>query len=178
MAFVLGAALAGARRPKTDHASAADELGDDFAFDVAARFNASIIANIDAIDTALIAILAGVVAVMMFAIDKLGDVQARETVTALGLLSAAAVVCVVEYAFGFARRGLRIRDFVLPSLFIPDFAQQPGIAATNAIRHLMVAGNLNLRLRWRKRMLAVCALALLLAGVAVIAAARLHAKVI
>jgi hypothetical protein len=178
MGFVLGAALAGGHRPKTEHATMGDELGDDFAFDVAARFNASIIANIDAIDTALIAILAGVVAVIVFSIDQLHDVHAAETLIALALLATAAVVCVTGYVIGFPWRGPRFSDFVSPALFIPDFAQQPGVAATNAIRHLMVAGNLNLRLRWRKRLLAVGALALLLAGMAVVAAARLHAKVI
>lgn len=143
MAFVLGAALAGAHRPKTDYATGGDDLGDAFAFDVAARFNASIIANIDAIDTALTAILAGVMAVIVFTVDHLHDVHAAETLTALALLAAAAVVCVAGYVIGFPWRGPRFSDFVSPVPFVPDFAQQPGVAAANAIRHLTVAGNHN-----------------------------------
>jgi hypothetical protein len=52
-------------------ADADDAVGDRFIYDVATRFNETLFSSIDAIDTALTAILAGDVAVVIFAVDKI-----------------------------------------------------------------------------------------------------------
>jgi hypothetical protein len=49
------------------------DIGDTFAFEAAARYNEQTVANVDAIDTSLTTILAGNVAVLVFAIDKIKE---------------------------------------------------------------------------------------------------------
>jgi len=154
------------------------ELGDAFAFDVVARFNAGLVANVDAIDTGLTAILAGIVAVVVFTIDKVRELHELEKWVALGLLCCATFACVIGYLVGGPRYGFGNRDGVRPSNFVPDFVRKPEAATTNAIQQLMDASEANLTVRLRKRTLAMLALVLLLAGVAVVTAARLYGNVV
>jgi hypothetical protein len=175
------AALARTKRveePETDVEEIASGLGDDFLFDVAARFNEALIGNIDAVDSALTAILAGVVAVAVFTIDKVRDFSVPDRWVALGLLGGATVACVLGYVVGVAWRGFENRDGVRPIRFIPDFARMADEATAEAIEQLAQACEMNLSIRLRKRLLAILALVLLLIGTAIVAVARLNGKVL
>ncbi|HEV3086220.1 MAG TPA: hypothetical protein VGX96_03260 [Candidatus Elarobacter sp.] len=145
---------------------------------MAARFNEMLLANVDAIDTGLTAILAGTVAVVVFTIDKLRELQEPETWIALGLLAGATIACILGYSIGVPWRGFGNRDGIRPSLFIPDFARHASSATTTAARQLTKAGEINLTVRLWKRMLAVVALTFLIAGVTLVALARFNGKVI
>ena len=80
----------GENRPQT-------EIVDGFVFDVVTRFNESLIANIDAIDTAVTAVLAGNVAIAVFAIDKIRELHHTEECWAIGLFSGSLLACVCAY---------------------------------------------------------------------------------
>jgi hypothetical protein len=180
LAFLLGAAISSRDPtvPRQASDSEHDESGAKFAVDVAARFNEMLLANVDAIDTGLTAILAGTVAVVVFTIDKLRELQEPETWIALGLLAGATIACILGYSIGVPWRGFGNRDGIRPSLFIPDFARHASSATTTAARQLTKAGEINLTVRLWKRMLAVVALTFLIAGVTLVALARFNGKVI
>jgi hypothetical protein len=178
LGFLLGTAVARNQPAESNSDLEADEFGDDFAFDVVERFNAGLVANADAIDTGLTAILAGIVAVVVFSIDKLRELHQLPTSIALGTLFFATLVCIIGYRIGGSRHGLKNRDGVRPSSFLPDFARNPEEATANAIQQLVNASEANLSVRSRKRSLAMIALVLLLMGVAVLTAARLAGNMV
>lgn len=74
------------------------DLGDDFAYDVAARFNEVLIANIDATDNALIAMFAGTLALGAFAVDKIGELAPERARIVLALFGASALAILLLLA--------------------------------------------------------------------------------
>lgn len=62
--------------------------------------------------------------------------------------------------------------------FIPDFLHDAPLARADATKQLVKAGEINFAVRLKKQMFATVALSLLLAGVAVVAFARVHSKVV
>jgi hypothetical protein len=178
---VLGAVLARAGRPPVDDASEKHELSGDhdsdaeeiaiFVYDAVTRVNEGLVGNIDAIDTALTAILAGALAGVLFAADKLSYVPPGLGVCALVLLGCAAAMCAVGYFVG-ALSGIRKRDGMRPHNFIADIAKHPGLALTGAIRAQMESGEANMTIRLYKRVAALIAVLLLIAGVISVAIAR------
>ena len=173
-AIVVLTGLARAQRTPDTVAGDDRQRRDQFVFDAAARFNESLIANIDAADNVLTAVLAGVLAVAVFTIDKIRELQIPDKWIALSLLSAATCVCVAGYLTGIAWRGVGSRDGVRPKRFIPEFARRSDEATADAIRQLSEACEANLSIRRRKRLLAIVALVMLVAGTVVVAVARLH----
>jgi len=148
-----------------------DELDDTFVYDVVTRFNASLIANIDAIDTAVTAVLAGNVAIVVFAIDKIRELHHAEECWAIGLLAGSLVACVSAYVIGFPF-GANDRDGTVPTHFVPDFVARRDAAISSAIETVTQAGLKNVVVRLWKRALVVAAIVLLLAGGVVVAYAR------
>ena len=148
------------------------------ALEVAARFNETLLANVDAIDMGLTAILAGIVAVDVFTIDKVRELREPEQWIALSLLAGAMLVCIAGYFFGIPWRGFGNRDGLLPSSFIADFVRDPVDATADAAQQLAKAGEINLTVRLWKRILTAIALALLIMGVAVVTLARASGKVV
>jgi len=155
-----------------------DELGDDFVYDVAARFNEMLTSNIDAVDNTLLALLAGIVAVALLTIDKARALETAHEYWVFGLLLAAAVTCVVGYFSGRPLLGFDERDGIRPLRFIPDFTVDPQGATAAAIYDLVQAGETNLRVRRFKKTTAILSMLVLLAGVIVLALARLTSPVV
>jgi hypothetical protein len=153
------------------------ELDDSFVYDVVTRFNESLIANIDAIDTAVTAVLAGNVAIAVFAIDKIRELHHTEECWAIGLLSGSLLACVFAYVIGFPVGALR-RDGTLPRRFIADVITRRDAATSSAIETAMQAGELNLTVRLWKRALVVAAIFLLLAGGVIVTLARLSGNMV
>ena len=61
-----------------DEEQAEDNLDDAFLYDVVTRFNEALVGNIDSIDTAVTAVLAGNVTIAVFAIDKIRELHPTE----------------------------------------------------------------------------------------------------
>jgi hypothetical protein len=150
-------------------------IGDAFLYDVVTRFNESLVGNIDAIDTAVTAVLAGNVAIMVFAIDKIRELHPVEERCAMLMLSGSVLACACAYVIGFPF-GATERDGVLPSRFIPDFIARRNTAISAAIETVTEAGVKNVAIRSWKRALVVFAIVLLVAGVVVVMLARLGGK--
>ena len=162
---------------RVDEIDAETKLGDGFVYDVVTRFNESLVANIDAIDTAVTAVLAGNVAVAVFAIDKIRELQHVEECWAVGLLSGSLLTCVLAYVIGFPLSASQ-RDGIPPRIFIPDLIARQGSALSSAIEGVMQAGEVNLTVRLWKRALVVVAIFLLLGGGVVVMLARLSGNVV
>lgn len=152
-------------------------LGDSFIYEVAARFNETLIASIDAIDTALTAVLAGDVAVAVFAIDKVKELQPAEEWWAISLLGGSIVSCVIGYVAGFSiRRGTWAG--ILPRRLIPDLLARPSSAISDAVQSIVDAGVVNLNVRSSKRTCAVVSIMLLVSGCVLVALARLAGNMV
>ncbi|MBV8645745.1 MAG: hypothetical protein JO225_17725, partial [Candidatus Eremiobacteraeota bacterium] len=101
--FLLGAALAQPRapdpRPQAIGPEAdVDERDDQFVYDVVARYNETVVQNIDALDNAFLALVAGVTAMAVFATDKVYELAPTEEQWALVALGCSALLCFVGYA--------------------------------------------------------------------------------
>ncbi len=152
-------------------------LDDTFVYDVVARYNEELVASVDAIDTALMTILAGSVAVLVFTIDKINELARAESACAIALTCTSTLLCVIAYTAGFPIRSSK-RDGVRPRLVVPDMVDRPKKALADAILQLINAGERNLTIRFMKKGLAVLALVLLLAGVVLAAVARANGFVV
>jgi hypothetical protein len=146
-------------------------VDESFVYDAAARFNERLLSTIDAIDTALTAVLAGDVAVAVFTIDKIADFQLQRELAACALLSASIAACAAGYIFSFRPRGVNA-DGVRPRRFIADLAARHDESMIGAVEELLAAGEINVTVRSVKRILAGCAILFLLAAVIVVALAR------
>ncbi|MFZ1125618.1 MAG: hypothetical protein WAN59_10820 [Candidatus Baltobacteraceae bacterium] len=171
-----GESQTGARLHAVDESDTEGVPGDEFAFDVATRFNERLLGNIDALDAALTAILAGVAAVAIFAVDKLPELAPSDERVALSVLGVSAVACIVGFAVGTPASPIRSRDIVDPRAFIPTFGEDPSAAVATAIQELTAAADDNARVRRWKRGLALVALVALLAGAVFVALARVHGR--
>jgi hypothetical protein len=155
------------------------DLGDDFVYDVTARFNEALIANIDATDNALMAILAGSVALGVFAIDKIRELAPESERIVLALLGASAFSCLIAYTMPLPLfRAFRTQDGIHPKYFIPDFTDDPQGAMMRAVKQLMRSGEDNLAIRRAKKIGAVLAILLLLAGAGMLTMARVRGNVV
>lgn len=164
--------------PDKDERGHAD-LGDDFAYDVTARFNEVLIANIDATDNALMAILAGTVALGVFAIDKLRELAPESERVVLALLGASALSCLIAYTMPLPPfRAFRARDGIRPKYFIPDFTEDPQEVTMRAIKQLTRSSEANLGIRQAKKIGAVLAILLLLAGAGVLTMVRVRGNMV
>lgn len=152
------------------------DLGDDFAYDVTARFNEVLIANIDATDNALMAILAGIVALGVFTIDKIRELAPQSERVVLALLGTSALSCLIAYTMPLPL--FRTQDGIRPKYFIPDFTEDPQGATMRAVRQLSRSGEANLAVRRAKKIGAVLAILLLLAGAGMLTMARVRANVV
>jgi hypothetical protein len=181
IAAVVAALVVGGRWPGANNADTSDadadrteeraDVDDTFAFEAAERYNERIVANVDAIDTALTTILAGDVAVLVFTIDKIKELARGQEVWATALMLVSIVACVVAYALGFSGRASK-RDGLRPRRFIADLARDPDDALRTAVVEIATAGEENLTLRFLKKTLAVIAIVFLLAAAVVVAFAR------
>lgn len=160
-----------------DEDQPASKLEDTFVLDIVTRFNESLVGNIDAIDTTVMAVVAGNVAVAVFAIDKIRELDHAEECWAIALLAGSLLACILGYVIGFPI-GASKRDGVLPRFFVPDVVERENAAVPSAIEAVIDAGEINLSVRLWKRTLVVAAILLLLASGVVIAMARLSGNVI
>ncbi|MBV8370616.1 MAG: hypothetical protein JO036_17025 [Candidatus Eremiobacteraeota bacterium] len=124
LAYIFGSAVAASARPRDDHQTITKINVDDdaFAFDVVARANEALRANVDAVDSALTAILAGVVAVIVFTTDKLRDLPDPDRWIAGVLLGAATLTCALGYLIGVSWRGFGKRDGIRQSRSFRTFS--------------------------------------------------------
>ncbi len=171
-----------ANRARTPHASYDEDrrypgVDDAFLYDVVTRFNESLVANIDAIDAAVTAVLAGNVAIAVFAIDKIRELHRMEECWAIVLLAGSLLACVCAYVIGFPL-GTSDRDGVLPSRFVLDFTDSKNAAVSSAVETVLQSGMKNVTVRAWKRALVVAAIMLLLASAVVVMFARLSGNVI
>jgi len=153
----------------------ARELGDDFLLTTSIGFNRQLLANIDAIDAALIGVLGATVAFAVLAIDKILELAVFPRWIAIGFLTVSGLLSFTGYAYGFIS-GEPI-EVPRPVLFVPDFARNGSQAVTRALRATLLASERNRRIRTQKRVIAFVAMALLIGGAGVIAYARLTGAV-
>jgi hypothetical protein len=146
------------------------EPGDDFLLACAIGFNQRVLSNIDATDTALIGILGATGAFTVLTVDKIRELAVVSRWIAIALLASSALASLAGYAYGFI--GGATRDVPRPLLFVPDFSLDSLKAIARAIRETVLESEENLRIRRRKRVAALLAIALLIAGAVVVSYAR------
>lgn len=147
------------------------QIGDDFLLTTAIAFNQGVLANIDAVDTALIGIFAAASAFAIFAVDKINELADTLKWLAVVLLAASALLSVVGYAFGFVLS--EPRDVPRPLRFVADVGLYGTSALARAIRETVRRSEENLKVREVKRIFALASLGVLIAGVVVVTYARL-----
>ena len=153
------------------------DIDDTFVFEAAERYNERIVANVDAIDTALTTILAGDLAVLVFTIDKIKELARGQEAWATVLMLVSIFACVVAYALGFSGRTSK-RDGIRPRTFIADVSRRGDAALNDAVVNVVTAGEQNLTLRFLKKGLAVLAIMFLLAAAVVVAFARANGNMV
>jgi hypothetical protein len=136
-----------------------------FVYDTAARFNETVIGTINAIDTALTAILAGDVAALVFSVDKIVHLSRSTETAALAALGSSIALATVGYLVGL-RYGSGVAEGVMPRRFVRDFAQFPDESLVGAIEQIVSAGDANLKIRSVKRACCVVSVVSFLAGLA------------
>jgi fluoride ion exporter CrcB/FEX len=146
-------------------------LEDDFLLTTTLGFNRQLLANIDAIDAALIGILGAVVAFSVLIVDKIKELPPPARWIAVTLLATSGLLSFVGYAYGFllgeAIEGPR------PLFFIPDFARNGPKAIARALRSAVQTNEHNRRVRTLKRTTALVAIGMLIGATAVVAYTRL-----
>ena len=179
--MILGGALARAARPRAYDASKqptvsanrdsdAEEIA-TFVYDAVARVNEELAGSINAIDTALTAILAGALAAVLFAADKLTELPHAPSICAFVLFCCSVMACASGYFVGMLS-GIRNPEGIRPRDFVADVVKQPGLALIGAIRDQIEIGEKNMTIRLRKRASALIALVSLIGGVLSVAVAR------
>jgi hypothetical protein len=150
-------------------------LGDDVLIDITSRYNESVVSNIDAIDTALVAILALPVAFAVFAVDRIRDLAEPWESLAIAFLLLSTLGASIGYAWGVFIGGRRngIQDGMIPRRFLLDYAIRGASAVVDAIHAVTAAGEQNSRVRLTKRVFASGALLFFLAGATTVFVARL-----
>ena len=143
-------------------------LGDDFLYDTVARMNETVVANIDTTDLALLAVSGGAMAVLVFGIDKVGELAPPWEAWAYCFLGSSVVACTIGYLIGIGSP----REPGDPASFTAASIENPDQAIAVAIRDVAQAYGLNAGIRLRKRIGIVAALTMLIAGTVVIALAR------
>ncbi|MEA2689856.1 MAG: hypothetical protein QOD51_2463 [Candidatus Eremiobacteraeota bacterium] len=146
-------------------------------YDAATRFNESLVQNIDAIDTAITAVMAGNVAVLVFAIDKIRELQPTVEWWAISLLGASMLACAGGYVLGFWI-GPRNREGIPPRRLVPDLLSRADDAISDAVAAIVEATEKNLTVRIFKRAAVFAGIIFLLAGGVVVALARLGGSMV
>lgn len=174
--FAISALARGGRIP--ENPSMAEPTSHDglSSYELAARFNERIVASIDAIDTALTAVIAGNVAVLVFAIDKIKELHRVAEWWALGLIVGSLLLCLAGYVTGFPP--FLNRDGVPPRTLIPDLVTRSAVALSAAVEDIVEAGEANVTIRLIKQSFAILAILLLLSGGLVTAIARVAGDVV
>jgi hypothetical protein len=131
--------------------------------------------NIDAIDAALIGVLGATGVFAVLAVDKLRELAVWPRWIAISLFAASALSSFVGYAYGFIND--QPRDVPRPALFVADFARNGSKALARALSAVVHASEQNMRIRTRKRVIALIAIGLLIAGAVVVTYARLTGDV-
>jgi len=160
----------------TSDEDAEDQVGDDFLLSTVIAFNEGVLANIDAVDTALIGVFTAVSAFTILAVDKINELAAVPRWLAVGLLAVSGLLSLSGYGFGFVLS--RSRDVPRPLSFVTDFGNYGSLALARAIRETVRRSEQNLRVRAVKRLFVLGAVIVLIAGVVVVAYARLAGHVV
>ena len=155
-----------------EHVEPASSVGDDVLYDVIARANESVLANIDAADLALLAAFAAPFVVVVFGIDKITELASPWRYWSIGTLGASALFCILGFVFW------RPRETIAPSLFVIDFASDPSEAIATATEATVSVYGTNIHVREAKRWFVILAIGLLLAGTVEITVARLVTSVV
>jgi hypothetical protein len=142
-------------------------LGDDFLYDAVVRMNEAVVGNIDTVDLALLAVVGGALAVLVFSIDKVRELAPPFGTFSYWLLGASVAACIVGYLTPGSPR-----EPIDPMSFTVAFTEQPDDATSVAIKDAVYAFNANVRIRFVKRISVATALVSLVAGTAVVALAR------
>jgi len=178
--LLLGAVLAQPRAPDPrpqaiEPAAEIDEGNDQFVYDVVARFNEAVVQNIDALDNAFLALVAGATAIAVFTADKIYELAPTEEHWALVALGCSALLCFLGYASSYWKTANGSPD---PRRFVEEFGTSPTDATLRAISETMQVSSRNLAVRSVKRALAFAAMALLFASTVVVLLARAHGSMV
>ena len=118
------------------------------------------LANIDALDVALVGIIGVDVAFAIFAVDKLKRLDCRTEWEAIACVVACAAICLIGYVCGF----WGTRDVIAPKPLIADYGLRGFDAITKAVGVLARRGRQNARIRSAKRIAATLAMIIFLAS--------------
>ena len=121
--------------------------------------------------------MAGNVAVLVFTIDKIRELQPTDELWAISLLGGSMFSCVAGYIVGFLV-GPRNREGIAPRRLVPDLLARADEAISDAVADIVEATEKNLMVRILKRIAVVLSIAFLLAGGVVVALARLGGNVV
>lgn len=110
-------------------------LTPEFLIDIGARYNEALLANIDALDTALVTILGVDVAFAVFAVDKLQRLDCGTEWTAITCILICAGLCILGYVFT-----IWVHDDIAPEPLIADYRQRGRAAVSAAINALARRG--------------------------------------
>ena len=177
LAIVVTIVGASRRHESNVVAKPADHEPDEtFVYDTAARFNERLAANIDAIDTSLTAVMAGDIAVLVFAIDKLTTVHPLHVWWTIALLSGSILVCSLGYVLGL--HNADEADGLRPQHLVPDLIANRKQAMADAIADMVLATEINYGTRLAKRTAMVFAIVLLCTAAIVVALDRFGVAVV
>ncbi len=149
-----------------------DGIDDQFIYETIGRYDDRVQSKIDAADGAIISVLAANGAVVLFAIDKIKELERVNEHTATYLIMASTAICLLGYLVGLFWP-LRADQFS-PSSFLKRATFEPSTAISEATSDLVDASRDNEKVLFAKRSVIVVAIGLLIWAVAAITQARLH----
>jgi hypothetical protein len=172
IAFVIGAFVASARPGSTPSGAGQREgsardasvepavIDDQFVYDMAARFNESVTANVDAVDTELIAVLVGNFALAIYSADKISELEGTGLyIWGIGVAIVFSIVlAVLGYLSGSPFGPRQLQDGIRPRAVLLDLVNNPSTAIGDAVRVLIEVGEQNVRIRGRKRLAVLVAI--------------------
>jgi len=146
-----------------------------FLYDVVARENERIVQSIDALDTTLIAVVVGIVAVALFAGDKFSELQPNDRCAGFILLAEAAAAALLGYfSAPTFLLGENTAEFGPILEFVSDFSSLPLTTTLSAIGDLIAAATLNRSIRLAKRRWILLATAYFFVATVCLIIARAH----
>jgi hypothetical protein len=148
------------RRATSDNPPEESTLTPKLLIDVASRYNEALLANIDALDIALLTILGVDVGFAAFAVDKLRRLDCRTEWDAIACIICCAGLCLLGYVCGV----WGTRNGIAPEPLIADYRERGGTAISTAIDVLARRGRQNAWISCTKRIIAATAVIVFLTG--------------
>lgn len=120
--------------------------------------------------------MAGDIAILVFAVDKLAEFYPLRVWWAIAFLTASILVCAFGYVAGLPRANEG--DGLRPGRLVADLVAKPNQAMIDAIADMVLASEVNHSVRLLKRVAVVLAIVLLATGAVIVALARLGGSVV